>query len=147
MTSAPERPPANALPADQEWCGHAMVDLSAWRCAACHHPVPEATRRRMVTAPTRARPGHVWVLTEGPGAAYGDDYPGGAVVGVFSDRAKIARLLVRGSLLSAASLRKQRARITWYQGAFNPDVLEGWGTDEDGAEVNYDLALVRIDHP
>lgn len=136
---------ANALPDDPEWCGHPMVDLSAWRCADCGRPVCLALRRRMQSAPTAAPPGAVWVLTEGPGGDYDEDYAGGSVVGVFSDRARIGQLLVRHQIIGAASLRERLSRITWYQGAINPQCFEGRGTKKDGRDVNYRLDLEQID--
>lgn len=137
---------ANALEDDPDWCGHPMVDVQVWRCQTCGRAVTPATRTRMERAPTVAPVGKVWVLVEGMAQMWADRFPGGGgIVGVFSDRAKIGRLLVREWIIDAASLRERLARIEWFQSAFNPDCIEGWGYDEHGDEVSYGLGLHRID--
>lgn len=145
MSPAVEERYRNALPEDPAWCGHAMVDLAAWRCADCDRPVVPAVRRRMEAAPTRAPRGSVWVLTERP-QYEGEDEPGGYVVGVFTDRARIPRLLVRAGLDDAAGVRERIRSTEWYMSVYNPYVLEGWG-EEDGEQVSYRLTVERVDHP
>jgi len=145
MSGAVEERYRNPLPEDPAWCGHAMVDLSTWCCADCDRPVAPAVRRRMEAAPTRAPRGSVWVLTERP--EYQEDAAaGGYVVGVFTDRARIARLLVRAGFDDAAGVRARITSTEWYMSVYNPYVLEGWG-EENGEPVSYRLTTERVDHP
>jgi hypothetical protein len=145
MTSAVEPLPVGALRDDPQWCGHAMVDLSTWRCADCDRPVAPAVRRWMEAAPSRAPRGSVWVLTERP--QYQEDAAaGGYVVGVFTDRARIPRLLVRATIETAAGVRERIRSTTWYMSVYNPSCIEGWG-EEDGEQVSYRLTVERVDDP
>jgi hypothetical protein len=71
------------------------------------------------------------------------------VIGLFTDRLKIARLLVRRYIVGADHIRDVMRRTHWYQGAFNDMLFEGWeeGTDERGRCHFYRLELEAIDNP
>lgn len=131
----------------EDWCGHATVSLRTWQCADCGRAVSDATRRRLESAPTKAAPGSVWVLS---GAHQQDcsgdedaDVPGGWVIGVFSDRAAIARLLIRQRVCDAANIR----RVHWYRSVWNEAYFAGWeeGEDERGHARSYALYPEDID--
>lgn len=145
MTNPVEALPVGALPDDPQWCGHAMVDLSTWRCADCDRPVAPAVRARMEAAPTRAPRGSVWVLTERP-QDQPEEEAGGYVAGVFTDRARIPHLLIRHHVDDAAGVRARLRSTTWYMSVYNPYCIEGWG-EERGEEVTYRLTAERVDRP
>ena len=130
----------------QEWCGHAFVSLRTWLCPDCGRALPLDVKPRLETALPVAPPGSIWVATS---ARIHDDRneAGGYVEGVYTDRSKIPRLLVRGLIADAASVREQLKRIHWYQGVYNPDLFEGWDEEPDarGQFHSYRLALEVID--
>ena len=140
---------ANALVDDPDWCGHWCVSLRTWTCADCHRPVTAETRRRLEHAPTAAPSGSVWILSR----AIQDDTDcpttDHCTVGLFTDRAQIARLLVRGAIVDADDIRDALRRAHWYQGAFNTMLFEGWDEEPDdrGTCHFYRLELEAIDHP
>ena len=139
----------NAIPGDPNWCGHLMVSMRTWTCAKCFRPVPDEARRAILAAPTRAMPGHVWVLSSGVQSDTPHDHKdaGGCVEGVYSDRARIPHIMVRGRIVGAAELRERMARIHWYTSVFNPDVLEGWDEEpaDDDSLRSFYLTQYRID--
>ena len=128
------------------WCGHFDVDLVTWCCFDCDRPLPEVARRRLENAPTVAPEGSVWVLTMGSQEGSDGTLAGGTVLGVFHDRSKIARLLLRGYICGAETIRA----VHWYQGAYNETVFEGWEEGEDDGSRSewhsYYLELLEIDH-
>jgi hypothetical protein len=128
----------NALPDDPDWCGHPFVSLRTWTCADCDRPVTAGTRRRMENAPTKARKGTVWMLEVGyQDEVNSDGDPHRWVEGVYTDRAKIGRLLVRNLVVEADTIRDVMRRTHWYQGAYNVMLFEGW------AEENNDRGRVE----
>jgi hypothetical protein len=136
----------NALPDDPDWCGHGCVSLRTWTCPDCDRPVTPETRRRLEAAPTIAPPGKLWVLLSGPQEFVKEGVIYGYCDGIFTDRAKIPALMVRGQVDSAEGIRERMRRLHWYQGVLNVNVFDGWEeeVDEDIAEVYY-LSLREID--
>lgn len=137
----------NALPDDPDWCGHLYVSLRTWTCADCARPVTPETRRRMESAPTKAPAGSVWVLLSGNRDLSEDGFVRGMVDGLYTDRARIAALMIRGRIYGAADIRDVMRRTHWYQCVFNVMEFEGWEEepDESGEYSAYDLSLVKID--
>lgn len=132
---------------DPDWCGHAMISLRTWACADCDRPVTPATRARMEHEPTRAPAGSVWVLLYGHQEEVREGCIRGAVDGLFSDRAIIARRLIQQSYVGADDIRDVMRRTHWYQGAQNPTCFEGWEEEADAAGNThaYRLDLEKID--
>ena len=139
----------NALPDDPDWCGHWCVSLRTWTCADCDRPVTPETRDRLEAAPTAAPAGSVWMLTravqDGSESPTEDKF----VVGLFTDRAKIAGLLIRGLIVGGGDIREAMRRCHWYQGVFNAMLFEGWDeeTDDRGTTYFYRLEVEEIDRP
>lgn len=144
---------ANALPDDPNWCGHPFVSIRTWTCAYCDRPVTEATQQRLKSASPVAPKGSVWVLLSGymenSKIDAGMEYTagGGFLNGVYSDRSRIPRLLVKSRWDSAAGLRADLARTHIYQGVFNINIFEGYEESPDryGYQHNYKLTIERID--
>lgn len=144
------------LPDDPEWCGHWHVSLRSWTCPDCGRAVTEAMRQRLESAATVAPPGSLWVLLEGEQEWDEGDGPGhhhaGSVIGLFTDRTRIGRLLVRCLIIDAESLRRRMAGIHWYQGAYNSLLFEGWEEEDnddpyDRSPSKYTLMLEAVDRP
>lgn len=141
---------ANAICGDPGWCGHPFVSLRTWTCADCDRKVTHEARRCLESTPTVAPAGWVWVFQKGKVDADEEEGHSGLwVIGVFSDRSRIAASLVRGSWYDAASIREAMRGTHWYQGAINEWIFEGYAEEPDrhGDYPFYSVEIERIDHP
>lgn len=81
-----------------------------------------------------------WISQECNGP---EDHEPPLILGVFSDRANIARLFIRGLICHANEIKN----IHWYEDVRNTDLsqtFEGWNESED-ENYAYSLRLMEID--
>ncbi|MFL6284529.1 MAG: hypothetical protein ACJ74Q_15395 [Pyrinomonadaceae bacterium] len=128
-----------------DWCNHGFVSLKSWHCPDCNYLLNEQARQRLLAAPTLAPKGYLWVLQERSQPDFVEEDEEFDSVHLFTDRSKIARLIVRGGVMGPISLREKLNQIHWYQGVYNVCLFEGWDEVESHPS-QYSLSLSKIDN-